>query len=115
MRKFASLNGTGTLLCKVGTLPNVLLVTIKSLIAVSKDSEVAAYTMTSAHVYMRKETVWTSATTFVEKVKAKRSTFWRRVVGKIAVISAVWAIVLQKIPTYSDLGGVVLVHAGKAM
>jgi hypothetical protein len=80
MREFASLNRAGSFLCKVWTLPDVLLVTIKPFVAVSKDSKVTAYTMTSTHVYMRIKAVWTSTTSFVEEMKAKRSTFWCRIV-----------------------------------
>ena len=65
MGELASLGSAGSLLGKVGALPNVFPVAVETLVAISKNSKVAAYTLTNSHSDVRKGTALPSAATVV--------------------------------------------------
>lgn len=111
MRKLAPLRATRSVFSKVGTLPNVLLITIQPLFAVAEDSKVSADPFPFTDIHVREETAASCTTTFVEEVDAKRCTFGCRIMGELTSFGGVGTRVLKEIPANGNLGRVMLVHA----
>jgi hypothetical protein len=111
MGQLAPLRRTCTVLSKVRTFPDVLLVAVQAFLAITKDSKVTTDTEPRTHIDMRKWTLFAGATTLVQEVKAERRAFRCWVMGKTAGFGSIGTIVLKEVPAYGYLGRIMLIHA----
>lgn len=114
MRKLAPLCATRPVLSKVGALPNMLLITVQPLFAVTQDCKVSANPFAFTDVDMREETPASCATALVEKMNTERRAFRCGIMRELASFGSLGTRVLKKVPADGNLGWVMLVHAGES-
>jgi hypothetical protein len=94
MRELASLGRARTLVRKIRTFSDVLLVTLKSASTVSEHSKVTADALSSTHTDMWEQTMIAGAPSVVGKVHAEWRALRSRIVGEIAAVSGVGTLAL---------------------
>jgi hypothetical protein len=113
MWELTSLSCTGSIFCKIGTFPDMLLVAVEAFIAIPEYGEVTADSLARTHTDVRERTFVASAATVVGEMYTKRCTLRCRIVRERAGVDGVGAVALKEIPADGDFGRIMLVHASK--
>ena len=113
MGELASLGRTSAPFRKVGTLPDMLHLTIETFGAIAEHCKVATNAMSLAHANVRERTILPSTAPVVRKMNTKGRTFRDRVMGEVAGLGGVGTVAMQKVPADRNLVGVVLVHTSE--
>lgn len=111
MRQLAPFGAACTVLSKIGTLPDMLLVTVPAFLAVAEDRKVATHSFFLAQIDMRKQTPNPRTPPFVQEVQTDRRPLGRCFMREVASLGGIGTIPLEVVPAHSDLGRIVLVHA----
>lgn len=92
----------------------MLLVTIKALGTITKNSEVTANPIPVTHTDVWEWTVITVAASIISKMYTERRALRRWVMRQLAVVGVVRTVALQEGPTDSNLRRIMLIHACQA-
>jgi hypothetical protein len=113
MGELASLSRTGSIFCKIGAFPDMLLVAVESFVTIPKYGEVSTDSLARTHADVWEWTFVTSASTVVGEMYTEWCTLRCRIMRERASIYVVGAVALKEVPADSNFGCIVLVHASK--
>ena len=94
MGELASLGRTGSILYKVGTFSNVMLIAVESPVTKPEDREVAADRMAGTYTDVWEWTFVASTTTIVGKMHTKWCALRCRIVRELTAVGIVGAVAL---------------------
>jgi hypothetical protein len=111
--KLAALDAANPLLGEVGTFTYMTVLAVKPTSTIAKHSKVTADSSPGTNPDVGERTLLAGASTPVIEVHAEWCPFRCRIMGELTGVGSLRTVALQKFPANGDLGGVVLIGAGK--